>query len=159
MDSGIRTATWLQAWEDLGRAPRTLDAYARGLAEYLALFEREGVDPLAAGRAHVGVFVRELTSRPHRRGANVVSITSGAGLASATVQQRLVPVRLFYDFLMEEGCVHRTRWAAGGTRRADAAALSSGALCPAFPNCRGSPTNSSGGIFWMWHGLSRCATG
>lgn len=54
VDSGIRTATWLQAWEDLGRAPRTLDAYARGLAEYLALFEREGVDPLAAGRAHVG---------------------------------------------------------------------------------------------------------
>ncbi|MFK0112572.1 tyrosine-type recombinase/integrase [Streptomyces sp. NPDC091217] len=96
-------ATWLQAWEDLGRAPRTLDAYGRGLAEYLSLCEREGVDPLVAGRAHVGVFVRELTSRPHRRGANVVSITSGAGLANATVQQRLVPVRLFYDFLMEEG--------------------------------------------------------
>lgn len=93
----------LQAWEDLGRAPRTLDAYARGLAEYLSLCEREGVDPLVAGRAHVGVFVRELTSRPHRRGANVVSITSGAGLANATVQQRLVPVRLFYDFHMEEG--------------------------------------------------------
>ncbi|MEU1036821.1 tyrosine-type recombinase/integrase [Streptomyces mirabilis] len=95
--------TWLQAWEDLGRAPRTLDAYAQGLAEYLSLCEREGVDPLVAGRAHVGVFVRELTSRPHRRGANVVSITSGAGLANSTVQQRLAPVRLFYDFLMEEG--------------------------------------------------------
>ncbi|WP_349345469.1 hypothetical protein [Streptomyces rapamycinicus] len=25
------------------------------------------------------------------------------GLANATIQQRLVPVRLFYDFLMEEG--------------------------------------------------------
>ncbi|WP_328475843.1 site-specific integrase [Streptomyces sp. NBC_00377] len=96
-------ATWLQAWEDLGRAPGTLDAYARGLAEYLALCEREAVDPLSAGRAHVGVFVRELTSRPHRRGANVVSIESGAGLANATIQQRLVPVRLFYDFLIEEG--------------------------------------------------------
>ncbi|MCX5238953.1 tyrosine-type recombinase/integrase [Streptomyces prunicolor] len=96
-------ATWLQAWEDLGRAPRTLDAYAWGLAVYLALCDREGVDPLAADRAHVGVFVRELTSRPHRHGRNVVSIISGAGLANATVQQRLVPVRLFYDFLMEEG--------------------------------------------------------
>ncbi|MFD9138507.1 tyrosine-type recombinase/integrase [Streptomyces bottropensis] len=96
-------AAWLQVWEDLGRAPRTMDAYARGLAEYLALCEREGVDPLTASRTHVGVFVRELTSRPHRRGANVVSIESGVGLANATIQQRLVPVRLFYDFLMEEG--------------------------------------------------------
>ncbi|NIY69513.1 putative transposase for insertion sequence element [Streptomyces malaysiensis] len=32
-----------------------------------------------------------------------MSIDSGSGLANATIQQRLVPVRLFYDFLMEEG--------------------------------------------------------
>jgi len=65
--------------------------------------DREGVDPLAANRAHVAVYVRELTERPSHRGANVVSIDSGSGLANATIQQRLVPVRLFYDFLMEEG--------------------------------------------------------
>ena len=59
--------------------------------------------PFEAGRAHVAVFVRELTSRPGRRGANVVSLDSGAGLSDATIQQRLVPVRLFYDFLIEEG--------------------------------------------------------
>jgi integrase len=47
--------------------------------------------------------VRELTERPSHRGANVVSLDSGSGLANATIQQRLVPVRLFYDFLMEEG--------------------------------------------------------
>jgi len=51
----------------------------------------------------VAVFVRELTSRPSRHGANVVSIDSGAGLSNATIQQRLVPVRLFYDHLIEEG--------------------------------------------------------
>jgi hypothetical protein len=34
---------------------------------------------------------------------HVVSIESGSGLSNATIQQRLVPVRLFYDFLMEEG--------------------------------------------------------
>ena len=33
----------------------------------------------------------------------MVAIDSGAGLANATIQQRLVSVRLFYDFLMEEG--------------------------------------------------------
>ncbi|MER6105219.1 site-specific integrase [Streptomyces sp. NPDC001832] len=98
-----RAAGWLQVWADLGRAPRTIDAYARGLAEYLEMCERENVDPLTANRAHIAFYVRELTSRPSRRGANVVSIDSGSGLANATIQQRLVPVRLFYDFLMEDG--------------------------------------------------------
>lgn len=98
-----QAAGWLRIWTDLGRAPRTIDAYARGLAEYLEVCEREGVDPVAANRAHVAVFVRELTTRPSRRGANVVSIDSGSGLANATIQQRLVPVRLFYDHLIEEG--------------------------------------------------------
>ena len=41
--------------------------------------------------------------RPRHRGANMVAIGSGAGLANAAMQQRLVPVRLFYDFLMEVG--------------------------------------------------------
>lgn len=94
---------WLQVWIDLGRAPRTIDAYARGLAEYLGMCDRQGVDPLTASRRHVARFVRELSERPSRRGANVVSINSGVGLANATLQQRLVPVRLYYDFLVEEG--------------------------------------------------------
>ncbi|MET8703507.1 hypothetical protein ABZW10_32330 [Kitasatospora sp. NPDC004723] len=98
-----QAATWLTIWTDLGRAPRTIDAYARGLAEYLLMCERENVDPIAANRAHIAFYVRELTLRPHRRGANVVSIDSGAGLANATIQQRLVPVRLFYDFLTDFG--------------------------------------------------------
>jgi hypothetical protein len=50
-----QAAQWLRIWTDLGRAPRTIDAYA-------------------------------------------------PGLANATLQQRLsVTVRLFYDFLVEEG--------------------------------------------------------
>ena len=98
-----RAAEWLRIWADLGRAPRTIDAYARGLAEYLQVCERDGIDPMAATRAQVGVFIRELTSRPSRRGPNVLALDSGAGLSNATLQQRLVPVRLFYDFLMEEG--------------------------------------------------------
>lgn len=67
-----RAAGWLRVWSDLGRAPRTIDAYARGLAEYLEMCERENVDPLTANRAHIALYVRELTSRPSRRGANVV---------------------------------------------------------------------------------------
>jgi hypothetical protein len=72
-----QAVVWLQIWADLGRAPRTIDAYARGLGEYLLMCEREGIDPVAANCAHVAVFVRELTSRPSLRGANVVAIDSG----------------------------------------------------------------------------------
>ena len=39
----------------------------------------------------MGLFVRELTCRPHRCGVNVMSIESGMGQANATIQQRLVP--------------------------------------------------------------------
>ena len=98
-----RAVEWLDIWTNLGRAPRTIDAYARGLAEYLLVCERDGVDPLTARRSQVALFVRELTTRPNRRGGNVVAMDSGAGLSNATLQQRLVSVRLFYDFLIEEG--------------------------------------------------------
>ncbi|MFG2919813.1 tyrosine-type recombinase/integrase [Kitasatospora sp. NPDC048298] len=98
-----RAAEWLRVWTDLGRAPRTIDAYARGLAEYLLVCERDGIDPVVANRLHVAAFVKDLSTRPSRRGTNVVALDSGAGLANATLQQRLVPVRLFYDYLIEEG--------------------------------------------------------
>jgi integrase/recombinase XerD len=121
-----RAAEWLQIWSDLGRAPRTIDAYARGLGEFLLACERDGVVPEAASRAHVAAFVRELRTRPSRSGANVLALDSGAGLSNATLQQRLVPVRLFFDFLVEEGVresnpVGRGRYtpgrAGGGTAR------------------------------------------
>jgi site-specific recombinase XerD len=95
--------TWLRIQSDLGLAPRTIEAYARGLAEYLAVCQREGIDPQHAGRADVARYVRELTTRPSHRGPKVLALDSGAGLANATLQQRLVAVRLFYDHLVEEG--------------------------------------------------------
>lgn len=64
------------------------------------------------------MYVSHLTKLPHRQRPNVVHIESGAGLANATIQQRLVAVRLFYDFLVEEGRreinpVGRGRYTAG----------------------------------------------
>jgi hypothetical protein len=86
-----RAAEWPRVWTDLGRTPRTIYAYARGLAEYLEMCEREGIDPATASRADIARFVRELTEWPSRRGTNAVSIDSGSGLANATVQQRRAP--------------------------------------------------------------------
>lgn len=96
-------ARWLQVQADLGLAPRTLDAYGRGVVDYLSVCECEGIDPVSAGRADVARYVRDLTTRPNPRGTAVIAIDSGVGLANASIQQRLVAVRLFYDYLVDEG--------------------------------------------------------
>ncbi|WP_257015004.1 integrase [Rhodococcus sp. ACPA1] len=131
LDRHMQAAGWLRVWTDLGRAPRAIDAYARELAEYLEMCEREGVDPLTASRAHIGIYVRELTERPSRRGASVVSLDSGSGLANATIQQRVVPVRLFYDHLIGRGPARvQSRWPRAASRPADAVAGISASWCP-----------------------------
>ncbi|WSQ15024.1 site-specific integrase [Streptomyces sp. NBC_01231] len=61
------------------------------------------MDPVTANRLRVAAFVKELTARPSRRGGKVVVLDSGAGLANATLQQRLVPVWLFCDYRNKEG--------------------------------------------------------
>ena len=94
---------WLQLQADLGLSPRTIAAYAHGLTDYLTVCRRAGVNPLTADRTVIAHYVRDLTTRPSRRGANVVALDSGVGLANATLHQRLVAVRLFYDYLVEEG--------------------------------------------------------
>lgn len=94
---------WLRVETDLGMSPRTIDAYGRALADYLGVCRREDLDPLTANRSVVARYVRDLLRRPNPRGANVVAIGSGVGLANATLQQRLVALRLFYDYLIEEG--------------------------------------------------------
>ena len=78
------------------------EAYARSLADYLGFCDRVGVDAVAAGRAEIARYVRDLRERPGRHGANVIALDSGAGLSVATLQLRVTVVRLFYDFLVEE---------------------------------------------------------
>ena len=58
---------------------------------------------MKAGRAEIAGFIGDTRKRPGPRGANVVSIESGAGLSNATMQQRLTSIRLFFDYLIEEG--------------------------------------------------------
>ena len=54
---------WLRMRADLGAAHRTIDAYARGLSEYLKLCADLGAEPLLVKREHVARFVRHLTER------------------------------------------------------------------------------------------------
>jgi hypothetical protein len=94
---------WLQMQANLGLAANTLDAYARAVDEFLAFSAAKEISVVSATKDHIAAYVRDLTSRPNPRGANVVVLDSGAGLANATLQQRLTAVRLFYDYFIEEG--------------------------------------------------------
>src|SRR5436189_1376102 len=96
-------ADWLDLQIQLGLAPRIIDAYGRSLSDYLTFCERDGIDPLSADRGEIARYVHDLAHRPGRGGPNVIAIDSGVGLANATMQLRLVAVRLFYDHLVEEG--------------------------------------------------------
>ena len=118
---------WLEMRADLGIAPSTLNAYALGLAEYLAFGAALGIDSLSAGREHIARFVRHLTERPSRHAGAALSSSGRPFLSNATVQQRLTAVRLFYDHLVEDSLrdnnpVGRGRYApnariGGGNRR------------------------------------------
>jgi integrase/recombinase XerD len=102
-------AAWLKLQVQLGLAPRTIDAYGRALADYLTVCELDGIDPLTADRGEIAHYVHDLAYWPSRGGPNVVAIHSGVGLANATMQLRLVAVRLFYDHLVEEGLREQSR--------------------------------------------------
>lgn len=94
---------WLEIQRMIGLAPNTLEAYGRGLEEFLGWCERAKVVATAASRADVAGYVGHLRDRPGHRGKGVVSFDSGSGLSNATLQLRLTAIRLFFDFLMEQG--------------------------------------------------------
>lgn len=93
---------WLESEYLLGLAPNTIDAYGRGVEDFLAYCRRVDADPVTVTRETIARYVGDLRRRPGPRGANVVTIGSGAGLSNATLQQRLTAVRLFFDFLVED---------------------------------------------------------
>ena len=142
---------WLGVQVDLGRAPRTVDAYARALADYLGFCGRAGLEPLGVGRAGVAGYVRDLRERPGWRGQNVVALDSGAGLSNATLRLRLTAVRLFYDFVVEEGRLERNPVGRGrhGLRRG----RGERGLVPVFSRLPWIPTDE------QWRALLQAAVG
>lgn len=101
--NSARARLWLTIQANLGLAANTIEAYGRALEDYLRFSIHRGVDPDSAAREHIATYVRDLTTRPNPRGPNVRVLDSGVGLANATLRQRLTAVRLYYDYLIEEG--------------------------------------------------------
>lgn len=95
---------WLTTETLLGLAPNTLDAYARGLNDFLGFCERANISPVSATRADLARYVGDLRGRPRPASHHGPSdLAPSTGLSNATLQQRLTAVRLFFDFLIEEG--------------------------------------------------------
>src|SRR5216683_4592211 len=89
---------WLQIQSDLGLAQNTIEAYGRGLGEYLRFIRDLEIAPAKAGREIIATYVRSLRARPGATRGKVISIDSKSTLSNATLQLRLTVVRLFYDF-------------------------------------------------------------
>lgn len=95
--------SWLTLQAALGLALNTIAAYGRALEDYLAFCARNSIEVEAATREQLATYVHDLTQRPSGHSAAVRLIDSKAGLANATLRLRLTAVRLFYDYLIEEG--------------------------------------------------------
>jgi integrase/recombinase XerD len=94
---------WLQIQLDLGLAQNTVEAYGRGLEEYLRFVRASRTDPTQANGEIIASYIHNLSARPGATRKNVISIDSHSALSNATLQLRLTVIRLFYDFLLEEG--------------------------------------------------------
>jgi site-specific recombinase XerD len=96
----LHVRKWLLIQQNLGLAQNTVEAYGRALEDYLRFCQEQDVVLESATLLHVSEYVRDLSTRP--------ILTKGrrqtfAGLSNATIQQRLTAIRLFYDYLVEEG--------------------------------------------------------
>lgn len=97
---------WLQFTANIGRAANTIDAYGRALDDHLRFCRELGVDPVTVRADAVAEWIGDMFTRPLRRSRHGEA-DSGCGLANATIQQRVVAVRSFYEFLVEDGIRER----------------------------------------------------
>lgn len=98
----VKTAeAWLSFCVKRGLDANTIDAYGRALHDFL-VFRGEAA-PEQTTRHDVAAYLKALRARPGVRRANVVKIDSGTALSNATLQQKLTAIRLYFDYLIEEG--------------------------------------------------------
>lgn len=92
---------WLMVQENFGLAANTIVAYERAITDYLSFCCDQRIEIDQATIEHISLYIRKLSTRRliRRSGDGLQDY----GLANATLQQRLTVIRLYYDFLVEEG--------------------------------------------------------
>lgn len=88
---------WLEMQANRQLSPRTIEAYGRGLEEWLRFCGKSvpNIVPETASRADLALYVNALASRSGRR--------EGTLLSRQTISLRLTAARLYYDHLVETG--------------------------------------------------------
>lgn len=90
---------WLALQSNLGRARNTVAAYSYALHGYQQFCLDRNVCIDTASREHVSLYVRNLLACPALKN----QADNSRLLANATIRQRLTVIRLYYDYLIEEG--------------------------------------------------------
>jgi integrase len=86
----------------LGLADNTLQAYARARDDFFRFCTSRGVSPTESTREDVALWVRDLLNRPAgSRSTDRRAVSQG--LANATIHQKVTAVRLFFDFVVDQG--------------------------------------------------------
>lgn len=96
---------WITSCLRFGLAPNTVIAYARAIEGFLAFCQKQSIATRCASRDVIARYIGELRTQPLQAKANAVRIDSGGYLSNATLRQRVTAVRLFFDFLVEDGVI------------------------------------------------------
>ena len=89
---------WLTLQSNLGKARNTVAAYAFALHNYQQFCLDRNFDIDSASREQVSLYVRYLSTCSAFKNQ-----TNHPFLANATIRQRITVIRLYYDYLIEEG--------------------------------------------------------
>jgi integrase/recombinase XerD len=96
---------WIQSCASLGLAKNTVAAYMYAMEGFLRFAGERSLDLRSTSREAIAQYVGELRAQPRRLGTRLTCVDSGGFLSNATLQQRLTAVRLFFEFLVDEGLV------------------------------------------------------
>jgi integrase/recombinase XerD len=92
---------WIKLQRDLGKAPNTVTAYARGIMDFMQFCQSENIDLISVRKDSIAAYLNDLRARPP--GAVRAGRSASHPLANSSLRHRLTVVRLFYDHLIEEG--------------------------------------------------------
>src|SRR5712692_991181 len=78
--------TWLELQQRLQLAPKTIDAYGRGLNDFLAFCGKHEISPTTITREHVAMYVQDLAHRPNPKSKQSLTVDAPPGLSNSTLQ-------------------------------------------------------------------------